>query len=113
MTGRCTECGQFSSGPLCASHLELEEEARLRRNADSALMAKDRELQAARATIASQRRYAVAPTGVWRDLTWTEAVAKADYLYAAGLVFIEIRDERGTVIRKYSQDPTTKQKVVA
>jgi len=26
---RCTECGQFSHGPLCATHVELKEEVRV------------------------------------------------------------------------------------
>jgi hypothetical protein len=72
---------------------------------------KTEEAQRLRAELQAQKKYTVHVSAIWPNRTWNEAVAKAEELYAMGLWYLYISDEKGEAIRQWKRE--NGQKVIA
>ncbi len=94
----CQRCGAFTTGgPFCGRCSELREEQEARRIAEEAVKRLESE-------VALQRRYTVHTDTQWSNLTWNEAVKKANEIYGFGVRFSHITDETGKTIRTWKHE---------
>jgi hypothetical protein len=85
--------------------LELREEIRLRRSLQQSLSVKAQEAERLRAELQSQKKYTVMIESQWPNLTWNEAVAKANHFYdSLGIHYLYIADETGKRVRTWKQN---------
>lgn len=101
----CKECGRFAHKDLCPTHLELRDEIRLRRSLEESLKAKAMENNKLRDELQSQKRYTVMVETQWPNLTWNEAVAKANDLFDnRGIHYLYIANEAGQRVRTWKKN---------
>lgn len=95
MTKNCMVCGKFARQEICDRCKELQ---RLRHELSDTKDA----LRRREAQISSMRMYQVHTNTVWINLTWDEALRKAEELRGHGVSFLFITDEHQ--VRLYAYD---------